>query len=285
MVNFFNLFKSEKEKKIEEVKTWFLPLTVFRKPQGIKDESLDEFYKHSEARVNNHLESLHKFGSENVKSWTKIFVDCIADIGESRDTIDDRRKLGIYGLDDYKEEFLNGCINKFKDEKKIPESEENQQGILDSKKQVEKKLNEMNKKDFVLLFAEIMPKLIEARDEQFKKAMIESDRQSERWLRENKIEQDAIRKHQMELATGSPSKGKQETVSKNLQESRHQESRHEKNMKEWRENNVYGGSGWGGSKKKSYKRAIRRTRNSRRTRRSRGSRPNNIHQYKKYNKR
>jgi hypothetical protein len=294
----FGLFKSkekiekeEKEKKIEEVKKWFLPLTVFRKPQGIKPETLDKFYKDSEARVNNHLESLHIFGDEKVKSWRKIFVDCIADIGESYDTIDDRRKLI-----DYKEKFINGCINKFKDEKKIPESEENQQGIpeseenqkgiLDSEQQqVEEKLNEMNKKDFVLLFAEIMPELIEARDEQFKKAMNELDRESERWLRENKIKQDTIRKDQMELATGSPSKDKQGTDSKKLQE-----SIHDKHMKEWYKNNDYSvsGRGWGGSKKKSYKRAMRRTRHSRhsrRTRRSHRSRRNDTRKYKKYNKR
>jgi hypothetical protein len=205
----FGFFKTkeekEKEKKIEEVKKWFLPLTVFRKPQGIDSKPLDKFYKDSEERVNNHLASLYDYGSVKVTRWRRVFADCIDDIGKSYDL-------------DYKEEFLNGCINKFKDEKKIHESEENQQVIPDSKKQVETKLNEMNKKDFVLLFAEIMHKLFEARDEQFKK-------------------------------------------------------------------NDYSGSGWGGSKKKSYKRAMRRTRNSRRTRRSRGSRPKNIHQYKKYNKR
>ena len=297
MFGFFSKEKNEKKEKekekeeIEEVKKWFLPLTVFRKPQGINSDTLEKFYKDSEARVNNHLKSLYRFGNEKVKSWTKIFVECIDDIGESYNTIDDRRKLGI---DDYKEKFMNVCINKFKDEKKIHDSEQNQQVILDSEQQqqqvildseqqqqqVEERLNGMNKKDFVLLFAEIMPKLIEARDKKFKIAMNELYRQLDRQRQEQKINQDTIRKQQ-DANSRNTSKNKSETDSGVGQGSKHGEY-----MAEWHNTNEY--PVWGGSKKKSHKRAMRRTRHSRhsrRTRRSRGSRRNDSRKYKQYNKR
>jgi hypothetical protein len=279
MFGFFSKEEKEKEQKekekIEEVKKWFLPLTVFRKPQGINSDTLEKFYKDSEARVNNHLESLYRFGNEKVKSWTKIFVDCIDDIGESYNTIDDRRKLG-----DYKEKFMNVCINKFKDEKKIHDSEQNQQVILDSEQQqqqVEERLNGMNKKDFVLLFAEIMPKLIEARDKKFKIAMNELYRQLDRQRQEQKINQDTIRKQQD--ANSRYTKPKTDSGVG-------QGSKHGEYMAEWYKTNDY--TVRAGSKKKSYKRAMRRTRHSRhsrRTRRSRGSRRNDSRKYKKYNKR
>jgi hypothetical protein len=95
----------------EQVKEWFGELTVLDTP-----------------RINQHLQSLGKYGDNPVKTqnntnetaWAKIFNECLGDVKD------------IHNNNDYREEFQKRC-GKTNDE-----------------------LNAMIKQDFVKLFAQVM---------------------------------------------------------------------------------------------------------------------------------
>ena len=97
----------------EEVKRWFSDLDV----------------KEELTPVKLHLESLMKYGNNPVKSWTKIFVDCMVDIGC------------------FNEDYYENDKNMF----------------LTKTNLTAKQLNEMNKREFVELFSKTIKSILENR--------------------------------------------------------------------------------------------------------------------------
>jgi hypothetical protein len=179
----------------EEVIRWFSDLNVM-----------------NSGTVNNHLESLRKYGNNPVKSWTKIFAECMKDIG--------------YDKDNYKND---------------------QNMFLTKTNLTDDQLNEMNKREFVELFSKTMKSI------SLKNPMPPTNTQvKEEVEHEEVIDEDGCIKGKTQF----------DTVLGKCSDT------HD-----------------GGSKKKSYKRAMRRTRHSRRSRRSHRSRRNDSRKYKKYNKR
>lgn len=118
----------------EQVKEWFGELTVLDTP-----------------RINQHLQSLGKYGDNPVKTqnntneraWTQIFNECLGDVKDIQIDKDYIR---------YREEFQKRC-GKTNDE-----------------------LNAMTKKDFVILFAQVMKDIFteEEKQRQAKKQQLQS---------------------------------------------------------------------------------------------------------------
>jgi len=125
--------KPEPEPKPElppiEAKSWFSELPL----------------DYNNGRVTNHLTFLQKYGNNQVKQWSKLFADCMEDIG--RNYTDKNKYKSV------KNEFLDQS------------GYENQQDAL----------NEMTKKDFVLLFTKIMTPIIE--NEQLEQEQREQEKQ------------------------------------------------------------------------------------------------------------
>ena len=240
MFGFFSKEKKEKE-EIEEVKKWFLPLTV----------------TDGTGKVKSHLLSLVKYGNNKVKSgdksnssgWSRMFAECMNDIGLSDSQI----------IDKYRTKFIKECIDEFKinmvESKQIEE-------------QVYNKLDSINKKEFVFLFAKIINKLVKADAE----AQANADAEAQA-----KAHAEAQAKAKADAEDPATFKDEEEDENGCIKGKEVFYSYTNKCI-----NIPPNGIPDGGSKKKSHKRA---TRHSRRTRRSRGSRRNDSRKYKKYNKR
>ena len=179
---------------IDNVKEWFSPLEVLNTKFVIK-----------------HLTSLSEYGDKPVKSpnqtsttaWTKIFGECLSDVKVIPD--DD----ALTFVTKYRTEFKEKC-GKSDDE-----------------------LNKMTKKEFVYLFAIVMPNIFNEEKERLEKE------EKERLDKENKLLQ--IQKNNIQLQVAQ-----------------------EEATADTYKNDM----GWGGgSKNKSRKRSTRKPRSSRRHRR------------------
>ena len=151
-MKFLKLFsKPEPEPElppIDVVKSWFSELPL----------------DYNNGRVSNHLELLQKYGNNPVNQWSRLFDDCMEDIGRN-----DKNKNNSV-----KEKFLN------------------QSGY----KNQEEALNKMTKKDFVLLFTKIMTPIIE--NEQREQEQQEQEQREQEKREQEQREQEKREQEQRE---------------------------------------------------------------------------------------
>jgi hypothetical protein len=150
----------------DEVKTWFKPYPIV--DYSSVDSSIGEGTFGSPEMVKNHIESLIKEYNHKVDNWKNLFIRCLYDIGYGYTDTDifEHEKITIQEKN-YK---IKGLI-RYNDLRNKQELNTRNIEITDEefiraikptikRDEQERKLNKMNKKDFVLLFAETMKSII-----------------------------------------------------------------------------------------------------------------------------
>jgi hypothetical protein len=152
---------SDPKYSIDEVKEWFSPLKVLNN-KGVNKG------------VTNHLTSLSKYGDNPVKSlnedsltaWTKIFGECLSDVKAIPDND------GLEFVRRYREKFQENC--------RLSDDE----------------LNQLTKKEFVYLFAIVMPDIFN-KEEKERLENKEKERLEKERLEKERLEKERLEKERL----------------------------------------------------------------------------------------